>query len=555
MRVDDGRVTVGTTHATFRASAGGSELGIAAQSPAADLADFDDYFDESEILAGRGPLSFAFVDTGRSTSTSGNVALSGARVRRFPLGTVDGRWSTAGGKISANLAVDGDLGRIKTVGSIVPAAGGPIATFRGAHYDADVQASNVDIGTLLPAAGFHAPILGRLTAAGHLAGVFPHLAIGGHASVDGGYVAGFPVASASATTSILGDRVRIDAASADLGFVTFTASGDVGIDPSSPLALHVHASVADLGTAFRRALPRKVVDIAGALESDALVTGSLVKPHITAGFDFERPRFGPVLVQRIIGSLETDLHSVKLDSAQIVLNHGSAVVAGSLPITLSPPGIGPPEAPLSITADARNVDLAGIAPLLPGAGTKLGGTVSGHVVLEGTVRQPRVLGSIGLTSGAYVSSVETSPIRDASANLQFEGTSVALEALHARVGNGTVDASGRLNLPIPGAPSEGYSVAITAKGAQVNVPAYGGGTIDGTATLASGKPMPTLTGNVVLTNAVIPFATVFRSATARHPTRAAAVRSSISPSTSTPTPRASASSRRSSTPARRARST
>ena len=51
------------THATFRASVAGNALGIAATSPAADLADFDDYFDESEIMAGRGPLSFTFVDT------------------------------------------------------------------------------------------------------------------------------------------------------------------------------------------------------------------------------------------------------------------------------------------------------------------------------------------------------------------------------------------------------------------------------------------------------------------------------------------------------------
>jgi hypothetical protein len=112
-----------------------------------------------------------------------------------------------------------------------------------------------------------------------------------------------------------------------------------------------------------------------------------------------------------------------------------------------------------------------------------------------------------------VSDLQTSPIRAAAARLIFNGTSVALEALHARAGNGTIDASGQLNLPIPGAPEEGYSVAITAKGAQINMPAFGGGTIDGTARIVSGKPVPTLSGDVTLTNAVIPFATIFRSAT------------------------------------------
>lgn len=514
LRVDQGKVTVGTTQATFRASVGGTALGIAAASPAADLADFDDYFDESEILAGTGPLSFNFFDNGRTTTTSGAVTLANARVRRFPLGAVDGHWSTTGGKIAADLAVDGALGKIHTSGTVVPVAGGPIDTFRRARYDADVQAGNVDVGTLLPAAGFHYPVLGRLTATGHLAGVFPHLAIGGHASLANGFIAGFPVASADVTTRILGDRVSIDSAAADLGFVRFTATGDVGLETTAPLALHVHASVPDIGAAVRRIVPRKPFDVSGALESDALIAGTFAKPRITAGFDLEKPRYGPLLVQRIIGSLESDLHSVKLDSAQIVLNHGTAVVAGSLPITLNPAGIGPGDAPLSITADARSVDLAGLAPLFPGAGTKLGGTVDGHLALEGTVRSPRVLGTVGIANASYVSSLETSPIREANARLMFEGTSVALEALHARVGNGTIDARGSLNLPIPGAPTQGYSVAITAQGAQVNMPAFGGGTIDGTAQLVSGTRMPTLSGDVVLTNATIPFAAIFRSATA-----------------------------------------
>ena len=512
LRVDDGHVTIGSTQAAFRASVAGQALGIAVKTPAADLSDFDDYFDESEIMAGTGPLNFSFVNAGGATTTAGQLALTGTRIRRFPLGTVNGSWSTAAGKIAANLTVDGPMGRIHTSGTAVPARGGPIAAFRNGRYDADIQAGNVDVGTLLPAAGVPYPVLGRLTATGHLAGVFPHLAIGGHASLDQGYVAGFPVTSADVTTRILGDRVSIDNAAADLGFVRLTASGDVGLDPAASLSLRVHASVADIGLALRRVAPRKPADVTGALESDALITGSLGKPKITAGFDIEKPRYGPLVIQRIVGSLESDLHSLKLDSAQLVLNHGTAVVAGSLPITLNPAGIGPVDAPLSITADAGNVDLAGLAPLLPGGGTKLAGVVNGHIALEGTVGSPRVLGTVGVTNLSYVSDLETSPIREGNAQLTFQGTSVALEALHARVGAGTIDAHGQLNLPIPGAPSEGYSVAITAKGAQVYVPAFGGGTIDGTAELVSGRPRPTLSGDVVLTNATIPFATIFRSA-------------------------------------------
>ncbi|HEY5349425.1 MAG TPA: translocation/assembly module TamB domain-containing protein, partial [Candidatus Lustribacter sp.] len=341
-------------------------------------------------------------------------------------------------------------------------------------------------------------------------GVFPRLAIGGRASVAGGQVGPFAVRSASATTRIVGNRVSVDAADADLGFVRFSAAGIVGLTPADPLSLRVHATVPDLAAAVRRVLPHRTVDVGGSLESDALITGSYAKPKLTAGFDMNQPRYGPLLVQRIIGNVESDLHSVKLNSAEFVLNHGSAVIAGSLPLSLNPAGIGPADAPLSITADAHNVDLAALASLLPGSGTKLAGTVNGHLALEGTVGSPRILGTVDLTGGSYVSNVETSPIRAAAGRLVFEGTSVALQALHARVGAGSIDAQGRLDLPIAGLPDQGYAVTIAAKGAQVKVPAFGGGTIDGTARLVSGAPLPTLSGNVTLTNATIPFAAIFR---------------------------------------------
>jgi hypothetical protein len=514
IRVDDGRVTVGSTQATFRASVGNGALGLAVLSGAANLADFDDYFDESEMLAGTGALNFSFTNNGRVTTTAGSIALAGARIRRFPLGTVNGHWSTTGETIAADLAIAGQAGNVHAGGTIVPALAGPVDALRRARIAADVTAGNVDLGTFLPAAGFTYPILGRLTAAGRIAGVFPRLAIGGHASVTRGQVGPFPVLSADATTRILGNRVSLDAATADLGFAHFTASGIVGLTPADPLSLHIHATVPDLAAAGRRVLPHTPLDVDGSLESDALITGTYSKPELTAGFDLAGARAGPLRVARIIGNLESDLHSVRLNSAEFVLNHGSAVIAGELPLSLRPVGIGPPDAPLSITADARSVDLSSLAPLFPGSGTKLTGTLNGHLAIEGTVRAPRVLGTVSLSNGSYVSNVETSPIRDAAAQLVFEGTSVALQALHARVGAGSIDASGRIDLPIADAPSQTYAVTIAAKGAQVNVPAFGGGTIDGTAQLVSGTGHPLLSGNVSLTNATIPFAAIFRSASA-----------------------------------------
>lgn len=512
VRFEDGRVTVGSTRAAFAASLAGGALGIEARSSAVNLADFDDYFDTSGTLAGTGAMSFRFANDGRHTSSSGTIDLAGARVRRFPLGSVAAKWSTRSDAIAADFTIAGTAGGMRANGTIEPAPGGPFTALRFARYTADVTADAVDLGTFLPAAGITYPILGRITAAGHVDGVFPQLAIGGHATVAGGQIGPFPVTSAEATTHVVGGRISIDSASADLGFMTFAANGLVGWSRTDPLSLHIHASVPDLTVAARRVDPHQPPDIAGALESDVLLSGTPAKPLLDAGFDLTRPRYGQLLVQRIVGDLDSDFHSVKLDSAQFVLNHGSAVIAGSLPIALNPAGIGPPDAPLSVTADAHSVDLSALAPLLPGTGTKLTGTVDGHLALEGTVRAPRVLGTVSLAGGSYVSNIETSPIRNVSGQLVFAGTSVALQALHAQVGAGTVDADGKLNLGFPGAPDEGYAINIAAKGAQLNLPGFGGGTIDGSAQLVSGPRFPTLSGDVALTNATIPFGAIFRAA-------------------------------------------
>ncbi len=510
VQVADGRVHIHATPLRFDAAVAPGALALHVASPAANLVDFDDYFDESGLLAGSGPVALTFADDGRTVSTYGRFALAGARVRRFPLGDVRALWGMHGGHVAGSFTTDAPTGGLGASGTIVPAAGGPLAAFAAARYEGDIRGRNVDLGSWLPALGFSQPVFGRLSASGHLRGVFPRIAIGGQASVTGGMIGKYPVTAANLRTRIVGERVGIDDAVVDLGFVRFTSAGLVGVDPTDPLSLHIHASVPDVGEAARR-IVRDAPDVGGTLEADALISGSYAKPRIRAGVDLENGRYGQFAVQHVIGDVESDLASVRLDSAEIAFGRGSAVIAGSLPITLSPPGVGPPNAPLSITADARDLDLSPFASLVPGRGTKLGGTVNGRLALQGTVFSPRVFGTVTLTNGSYVSDVETSPIRRLNAQVAFSGTSVALQALHGNVGAGTIDGSGQLDLPIAEAPPTGYSIDLTAKGAQLVVPGFGGGTLDGKMQLASGARRPVVSGDVLLYDTTIPFATIFKA--------------------------------------------
>ena len=511
LRFDQGRVRVHATAVRFTAAVAPGAIALHLESPAANLADFDDFFDESALLDGTGPFALTFSDDGRHVRTYGRIALADTRVRRFPLGGVRAAWGMHGDRIGASFGATAPTGAFATAGTIVPAAAGPVAAFVHGQVDADVSGHDIDLGTWLPALGLGAvPVLGRLEASGHVQGVFPRIAIGGSASVAGGLIGPYPVQTATVRTRILGDRVGIDDALVDLGFARLTSSGTVGIGPGSPLALHVHASVPDM-TAAAAKIVRGGLDVGGALEADALIAGSLEKPMITTGFDLEAGRYGRFRVTHVIGDVVTDLRSIRLDSAEVAFDRGTADFAGSVPITLDPFGVGPPAAALSLTAVARDVDLAPLAPLVPGSGVKLAGTIDGRLALQGTVASPRVFGNGTLSGGSFVSDQETSPIRALNATVAFGGTSVALQALHGNVGSGTIDASGQLDLPIAGAPATGYSIDLSAKGAQVNVPGYGGGSVNGNMTVASGRRRPVLSGDLTVYDTTIPFATIFKA--------------------------------------------
>jgi hypothetical protein len=510
--IDGGTVTVGSTLATVSATAGPDHLAFHIASAAADLADFDGYFDPGDALAGRGRFDLGLDSRSGALISTGSFELRGARFLHYAFGDAVGRWSTSGATISGSGSLAGPGGTLSANGTFVPANGDLLHAFTAGRYDADIKAADVDLGRWIVAAGFSFPFSGQVDAGLHVAGTFPQLAIGAQASLRDGAIAGYPIRTASATANIAGGRVTLQNAVADLGFVQLASDGSFGLGAADPLALHLHAAAPDLAAALRRVDPHGTTDIGGALDVDTVITGTRAAPQLAAGIELENGRFGALPIPRVIADAGADLHALSLHSVQITLPIGDATLAGTLPLRFSPFAIGPPEAPVSLTLVAHAIDLAPFAPFLPGGSVRLGGTLNGRLALEGTVAAPRTLGTITLSDGLYVSRFQSSPIRDVSADAEFNGASVTLRKLHADVGGGTLDASGELNLPIAGAPSSGFSIGVVARNAQLNFPAYGGGTIDGTAQIVGGQVRPTLSGDVTISQARIPFAAILHAA-------------------------------------------
>ena len=513
-----GTITVGSTQVALDASYAGSALFVQARSADLDLADFDDYFDEAEMLDGRGRAAIAFSDDGQGARSYGRVALTGLRFQRFRIGTTDATWSTRARTITASASVDGPGGAGRVQGTMVAASGDPVTAFRRADYRGSFALTDVDLPTWLPALGFtQVPVLGQVDASGSVSGRWPRLAADVQASLQNGRVDGLSIASAQLHARSDGRRVVLSEGAADLGFARFNASGSAGFGLNDPLDLSLQTDVPDIAVALATLRPKAArPPIGGALQADLVVRGTRRAPRATIGFALSDAHYATLSVPRVLGSAAYDGTTLEIQDAEATFAKGSVLVAGSLPFRLPSAGNARPmlsNGPFSFTLALDDLDLAPFGGFVPGPQTVLGGTLDGRLAIEGTPRAPRVAGTIALSGGSYRSQLDTAPIKDGVAKLAFSGTSVALQALHADVGGGTVDGSGQLDLPFGGVRARGYSISITARGARIDAPQFGRGMFDGDLTLKSGPRLPELSGKVTVSNTSIPFATILRLAT------------------------------------------
>jgi hypothetical protein len=508
-----GSFTVGSTHADIDGSyTNASTFDLALHAPTANLADFDDFFDDAGVLAGTGSLALSLRDDGTRLRAAGAAAIDGLRIRSLPLGTTRVDLAMHGAAIGAVAAADGPAGRIAAHADVIPAAGPIGAALAHAQYDGGATVAGVQLGTWLPALGLAYPVQGTLGGSATIDGRAPSLGIGGDLALTNGSIAGFKIARAEAHAAARNGGLEVRSASADLGFVQLDAHGSLGLAAPGPLALDVHATAPDLGVAVHALAPQtRGVDLAGAFESTAELRGTLAAPRLIAGFDVRNGRFNAVAVPHVLGEATLDGTAFTLQNADVAFAHGSASVSGEVPLNLAPFALGPRGSPVSAELTATDVDLAAFGPLFP-AGTRTGGTLRGRIGIEGTVGRPQLYGSLSLSSGSYVSNIERAPVKNVNASLTFAQSSVALEAFHAGLGGGTLDGSGRLDLPFAQTPAVGYAVKLVAKKADFDFPAYGKGQVDGNLSVSSGRAIPIVTGSVALSNATIPFATLYSAA-------------------------------------------
>ncbi len=397
-----GSVLVETTHVTFAAAKAPFISGVHIRAPAADLSDFNNFFDTGDTLDGTGTVDFNVVSQRHRLISNGNINVKALRYRNLAIGDTRAVWSSRRNFLQGSLVVTGENGTLHSHGNIALAPNELWQhVLRDSRYNLNLDVDDLDLSTWVAALGFpQVPITGKVNSDATIKGSFPQLELRGTAALHNGTVWRLPLDSFDLAFSSNARRLRIDKADLIAPGVDATASGSFGLSKSAPLDLDVHASSNDLPRLIAQ-LWRYQVPVTGVFESTVHVGGDFARPTFDAAFDASNVEAYNIKVLSAFGELRLRDRALELRNAGVAFEKGEATLAGSLPLQLSPFSVGPARAPVSFDLALSGVDPANFQTLL-GSATKLGGTIDGQVGLSGTVAQPRIFGQFAIAKGSYV---------------------------------------------------------------------------------------------------------------------------------------------------------
>jgi hypothetical protein len=503
-----GRVTVGTTQSRFAFLYGPGEAALRVDAPHADLADFNDYFDEGDALGGRGRILVRFVQRkGRRLTTSGDIAIASLRYRRFELGGATAAWTSRGPDVTGAIAFGGPSGRLQASGTVsLPVNAPPAKLVERSRFRGDAHLRDLDLGVWLPVVGYKVPVLGRVDADATVSGPLGNPLISTEATVAGGSFGRFPVDRLTVSAISTFHSTTVKHAELELPALSVEGSGTFGLGAHDPLAFALHAKSPDVG-AFADRLLGSSYPVSGRAEADVHVAGTRAVPKIAGGVDVENMVVRGVAVPLALGQFSVTGRDVVLSGVEVGFATGALYLAGSVPLEVAPFSFGPAAAPIALDVSVKGVDLADFTTLLP-ADSQLAGKLDGRIGISGTAGAPQLDGALALSGGSLRTPLEVVPLTGLAARLTFDGDVAKLESFHGAAGGGTLEATGRATLPTLVHPSTDAVYRLDARAANLHLdlPAFGSGTVDGTLTVAHDPATPpVVSGKLALSDATIPF--------------------------------------------------
>ena len=337
-------------------------------------------------------------------TTTGNIGMQGLRVAHAYFGSAATRWSSAGERIQRERRFRRTRRLRCRPRARSPSrdAGRLVRVIGRSSFDLRVHATKFDVGAWTAALGYDLPVAGLVDADGTVRGRYPALALTGNASLARGH--GRHAADRQADGCRIVDvPARDDHRRRRPDDVCYRARLRLVRIPSARPALvpgtrvepeHRHADRRDdrqpdrAARRVRRRRPRR--RDAGAADADRRL-----RPRERG----DRRRRNPAGARRGLADAVATSRCATRRSAS---RPGRCTSPGSIPLRLSPFELGPPTAPISLSLDAKGIDVANFAPFLP-KGSDVKGTVDGGVGVGGTVAAPRLSGELALAGGEFAS--------------------------------------------------------------------------------------------------------------------------------------------------------
>jgi hypothetical protein len=515
VRANRGTVRIGSTSTRFDASTGGDRTAVTVEAPSADLADFNNFFDAGDMFAGRGSVVLSAAFDRARTRSRGNVAIDGLAWRDLPIGAAVANWSSAHDAVTGALSIGGTEGRLRAAGSLALRPARDLqTTIVDSRYDLSATVANADLSLWTAAFGFaQLPIRGRAGATMRIDGRYPDIAMRAQAAVRDAGIGPLALDTATAAVHARNERLTIDNAEIATRGLQATVAGSIGLRAGDPVDVSLHAATSQLPLLVAQ-VTGVSLPVSGSFESTLHVGGTFRSPSFVAGIDATDVDAYGIAISSFFGEVRLHGRSLVLSNAGATISGGELTLAGSLPLELAPLRTGPQDQPISFDIDAVGLNPAAIDGLL-GNGTRLSGSIDGHLGLTGTMARPIVIGHATLQNGSYVSNVERTPITNAVARLTFDRTSASIDRAGARLGSGTLDASGRIAFPHGFQAQNGFLFVVKAiaTGAQLDLPDYGTGTVNADLALTkTPSSSALLSGKVTLSDASLPFAAFLRAA-------------------------------------------
>jgi len=516
MSIGGGHVAIGSTAIAFNASVARGAMAGSLNAPRANLADFNDYFDTGDTLAGTGRLavSASMVRQAHHDSaiaSNGSVQLASVRYKRFDIGNTAANWHTSRGTIALAAAVGGASG----VGRV----NGTVAASRALNLNATAQ--NVDLGTWLPMLDLNSQVTGKVDATATVRGRYPDVALSTAAVVHDGTVGRVKLQRAQFAATATRGRGRVTQALLQIPYFTATGSGTFGFHARDPIDIAVHGSSPDVG-ALMHSVSGKQVQVTGALDTTLRVNGTRVDPRLNDDLTLAAVRYQKFYIPRIHANVGATRSLVTVRQSEIDLQKGRVVATGMIPVrTTAPFGVGPANAPAALRLTANGVDAANAAAALP-QGTTVRGRIDGTMTVGGRVDAPQLGGGFALSNGYFVGPVDQNPISDMTGRLAFAGTSASLQNVHANVGGGTMTMNGTARVPnVRDIRAVTFSSNLVTKGAQFNSPQYFRGKADANVQIyRNAGGLPTVAGSVFIPSGRIPLTAFWNPKAPKAPAQA-----------------------------------